>query len=110
MGAVLVMVAILSAHGQQLSSGRGRPIQFSQPGSDVVSSNVNEIGANQTKLNSLNDDFKKPFELFGHADDSISSGSVAIHLLIKGLRLLMASPEGPRPRAVSSHLTLMVER
>jgi hypothetical protein len=58
----VALVVVMSASGQESRLRRGRSIQFAEPRSDVVKSNVNQLGANKTTLNSLEQDLRKPFE------------------------------------------------
>ncbi len=51
------------AHAQQTAPRGGRPILFSEPRSDVVSSNLNAMGTMKNPLNRLDEDLKKPFDL-----------------------------------------------
>lgn len=69
----LALAAVLSATGEERLPRRGRSIQFSEPRSDVVSSNVNQLGTKQTTLKDLEQDLKKPFEVFSPVDDPTAS-------------------------------------
>lgn len=83
MGALLAAVFVASAQSGSSSAlpRRGRAIQFSNPRSSVVSSNVNELGANKTKLEDLEQQLRKPFEIFGSGDDSINRVATPVRRL-----------------------------
>jgi len=67
----MLLAVVLPAIAQQPPSKRGRPIRFSEPRSDVVSSNVNQLRTSQTSLQELEQSFKKPFELLSPSDDPV---------------------------------------
>jgi hypothetical protein len=60
-----VCFAAVSPLGAQGLPGRGRPIEFSEPRSSVNATNLSEANADGTSLRKFDDQFKKPFELFG---------------------------------------------
>ena len=66
----LAVIVVLSVRSQELRPGQGRSIEFSEPRSGVVSSNVNQLGEKKTTLKNLEQDFKKPFDLFSTSDDA----------------------------------------
>ncbi|MCU0783150.1 MAG: hypothetical protein MUF81_03710 [Verrucomicrobia bacterium] len=68
----LALAAILPANGEGRPPRRGRSIQFSEPRSSVVSSNVNELRTKPTTLNDLEQALKKPFDVFSPGDDPIA--------------------------------------
>jgi hypothetical protein len=70
--AALGLAGAPAAPAQSAPAGRGRAIQFSEPRSPVVSSNVNSLGANKTRLEDLEQDLRKPFDFLGTADNSIN--------------------------------------
>jgi hypothetical protein len=82
----LVLVAALPAPAQQPAPRRGRSIEFSEPRSDVVSSNLNLVGTRRHTLSSVEQELKKPFELLNPADDSLSS------VLVPPVRRTFPSP------------------
>jgi hypothetical protein len=63
-----VSFALVSPLGAQELPGRGRPIEFSEPRSSVTPTNISEVTADKTSLRKLDDEFKKPFELFGFGE------------------------------------------
>lgn len=65
----VAVIVVLYVRSQESRPGRGRSIEFSEPRSGVVSSNINQLGEKKTTLNNLEQDFKKPFDLFGSSDD-----------------------------------------
>lgn len=61
--AVIVLLNVcLTGFAQQTPARGGRPILFSEPKSDLVSSNLNAMGG-RNSLNRLDEDLKKPFDL-----------------------------------------------
>ena len=68
---VLALIVGASANGQDARPRRGRAIEFSEPRSEVLSSNVNLLGANKTALKDLERELKKPFELISPSDEYV---------------------------------------
>ncbi len=60
----MTLTAVLPAYAQRAPYRGVRPIEFSEPRSDVISSNVNQLRTpKQTSLQDLEKEIKKPFEL-----------------------------------------------
>jgi hypothetical protein len=72
-------LALLGTTGasEESRSRRGRAIEFTPPRNDMVSSNVNELGAKKTTLKSLEQEIRKPFEWIGSGDDIVGPFGVA---------------------------------
>jgi hypothetical protein len=66
------VVGLVVAHGQEPARQRGTPIIFSEPKSDTVSSNLNQLDLKTSPFKGLESDLKKPFEIF---DSGRSIGS-----------------------------------
>jgi len=66
----LAVIVVLSVRSQESQPGQERSIEFSETRSGVVSSNVNQSGVNKITLKSMEQDLKKPFELFSTSDDA----------------------------------------
>ena len=79
--AVLLLGGGISIHAQEPPPRRSQPILFSEPKHDTVSSNLNLIVTKQAPLRNLEDDLKKPFELFGGAN-SLSGAPVVPQRLL----------------------------
>lgn len=62
------LLGLTGALQAQVLPGRGRPIEFSEPRSHVAATNISEMNADKTSLRKLDDEFKKPFELFGFGE------------------------------------------
>jgi len=65
---ILAGFALCAASGADAQSTvprRGRAIEFSQPKSEAVSSNLNDMTVKKPAIRSLDANFKKPFEVFG---------------------------------------------
>src|SRR6185503_9419104 len=64
--ATLVAGGVWTAFAQsQTQPRRGRAIQFSEPKSEVTTTNLETEASGQTALRSLDAELKKPFEIFG---------------------------------------------
>lgn len=66
--ALALLLGLTSALEAQVLPGRGRPIEFSEPRRTVAATNLTELNADKTSLRKLNDEFKKPFELFSFGE------------------------------------------
>ena len=64
----------LSTSAEEPARSRGTPIIFSEPKSDSVSSNLNQLDVKTSPFRGLESDLKKPFEIF---DAGKSAGSFA---------------------------------
>lgn len=73
--AVLLLGGGLGVDAQQASPQQSQPILFSEPKGGTVSSNLNLIATKKAPLRNLEDDLKKPFELFDVAN-SLSGAPV----------------------------------
>jgi hypothetical protein len=72
---VLLLGGAHFVHAQESSPRQTQPILFSEPKGDTVSSNLNLIATKKAPLRNLEDDLKKPFELFDAAN-SLSGAPV----------------------------------
>jgi len=66
----MAVIVVVSARGQESRPGRGRSIEFSEPRSVVVSSNLNQLGEKKTTLKNLEQEIKKPFDFFSTSGDA----------------------------------------
>jgi len=64
LAAMFVAVGLAAAPAQAPARQRGTPIIFSEPKSDTVSSNLNQLDLNVSPFKGLESDLKKPFEIF----------------------------------------------
>jgi hypothetical protein len=62
------LFALATALAAQELPGRGRPIEFSEPRRPVAATNLSEALGDKTSLRKFDDQFKKPFEIFGSGD------------------------------------------
>lgn len=68
----LALAIVLPARAQEAQRRGSRAIQFSEPRSDVVASNLNQISSQKQTLTTLENQLKQPFELFSPPSDSLS--------------------------------------
>ena len=52
------------AHPEEPARQRGAPIIFSEPKSDTVSTNLNQLDLKASPFKDLESDLKKPFQIF----------------------------------------------
>jgi hypothetical protein len=62
--AVFLVVGLAAARAGEPAPQRGTPIIFSEPKSDTVSSNLNQLDLKASSFKGLESDLKKPFEIF----------------------------------------------
>ena len=72
LAAMFLIAGLAPARGDEPVRQRGTPIIFSEPKSDTVSSNLNQLDVKASPFKGLESDLKKPFEIF---DSSRSIGS-----------------------------------
>jgi hypothetical protein len=72
LAAMLIVGGAGMAYAGEPARQRGTPIIFSEPKSDTVSSNLNQLDLNTSPFKGLESDLKKPFEIF---DSGRSIGS-----------------------------------
>lgn len=63
LAAIVLLSVCPAAFAQQSSLYGGRPILFSSPKSDAISSNLNAMAADKSPLNRMDEELKKPFSL-----------------------------------------------
>lgn len=89
--------ALGTAYSQQPPHRRGQPILFSEPNRDTASSNLNQIVKQKSALKSLEEELKKPLDLF----DVTGTGDIG---KVAPLRQL------PPPNLNSKHLKELLEK
>lgn len=62
--AVLLAIGVGPAHTEEPARQRAMPIIFSEPNSDTVSSNLNQLDLKAAPFKGLESELKKPFEIF----------------------------------------------
>ena len=72
LAAMFLVGGLAVAYTEEPARQRGTPIIFSEPKSDTVSSNLNQLDSKTSPFKGLESDLKKPFEIF---DSGRSSGS-----------------------------------
>ena len=66
----VTLVAPLLVNAQQSTPRRGRPVIFSDPKRDAGTTNLNEVATKRMTLQNLENQLKRPFEIFDVADPS----------------------------------------
>ncbi len=64
LAAIFLAGGLALAHTEEPARQRGTPIIFSEPKSDTVSSNLNQLDSKTSPFKGLESDLKKPFEIF----------------------------------------------
>jgi len=91
-----VVTLLIPAWAQDSPFHRGREIQFSEPRSQVATTNLEQIVSEKRTLRSLEKDLKQPFEFFGPSSDSLSR--------IVTPRMPVIVPPSPKSKRVKEQL------